>query len=110
MFRNDLFTAKRPKAIKYQNETIFGEPEIFVENMPCHLSVKALSPVNQSQSNATVLYDFTLFYDTASGIILEANDTIDVTTAGGQHYELRAGESHIYPLTVQTHCEDVRIV
>lgn len=110
MFRNDVCTIKRPKREVIQNETIWGTPEIIAENVPCHLSVKAISPVNQSQSTATVLLDYVLFIDTVTGITLKTNDIINVTTAQGQQYELRAGESHKYRLTTQTHCEVEKVV
>lgn len=109
MFRNDRATVKRPKKTKLNGEIIYLSPEIIAENIPCHLSVKALSPINQSDSTATVLYDFVLFYDTALNVTINPNDIITVTTAQGQEYELRAGESKKYPLTVQTHCEKNKV-
>lgn len=110
MFRDDVCTIKRPKKIKVNGETVWGEPELIAENVACHLSVKAISPVNQSQSTATVLLDYTLFIDTALGITLKSNDIVNVITAQGQQYELRAGESHKYRLTTQTHCEVLKVV
>ena len=105
MFRNDIFTLKRPKKEIVEGEIIWLDPELIAENIPCHLSVKTISPLNQSQSTATVLYDYVLFYDTALNLTINANDIIEVTTAQGQSYKLRAGESHKYPITTQTHCE-----
>lgn len=111
MFRSDKFTLKRPVAIVVEGETIWSDtPELIAENISCHLSVKAISPLNQSQSTATVLYDYVLFYDTALNLTINANDIIEVTTAQGQSYRLRAGESHKYPITTQTHCEDDSVV
>lgn len=109
MFRNDRATVKRPKKTKLNGEVIYGTPTQIVKDMPCHLSVKALSPINQSDSTATVLYDFVLFYDTALNITINPNDILEVTTAQGQSYTLRAGESKKYPLTVQTHCEKIKV-
>lgn len=110
MFRNDKFTLYRPKKEIVEGEQIWLDPELIAENIPCHLSVKAISPLNQSQSTATVLYDYVLFYDTALNLTINANDIIEVTTAQGQSYRLRAGESHKYPITTQTHCEDDSVV
>lgn len=105
MFRDDRCTILRPATTKVKGEIIYGEPEIIAENIPCHLSVQSLSPINQSQSTATVLLDYVLFLDTKLGITINKNDIVKVTTGRGDYYELRAGESHKYPLTVQTHCE-----
>ena len=110
MFRDDLFTVKRPKSENVHGEVIWGEPEIIAENIPCHLSVKALSPVNQTQSTASVMYDFTLFYDRSQNVSLNKNDIIEVKTGQGDYYELYAGQSHKYALTVQTHLEKNKIV
>lgn len=110
MFRDDKCTIIRPVEIEEQGETIGWEDALIAEDIPCHLSVKAISPVNQTQSTATVLYDYVLFLDTKNGVTIQANDKIKVTTAQGQYYELRAGESHKYRLTTQTHCEVVKVV
>lgn len=108
MFRNDICTIRRPIAEKINGETIWSE-EIVYENIPCHLSVKALSALNQTQSTATVLLDYVLFIDLKEGVTINKNDIIDVTTGRGDKYELKAGESHKYPLTIQTHCEDNKV-
>jgi hypothetical protein len=42
-------------------------------------------------------------------VTIQANDKIAVTTAQGQEYALRAGESHKYGLTTQTHCEVLKV-
>ncbi len=109
MFRDDICSIERPVEKKEDGETVGYEDEIIGVDLPCHLSVKAISPVNQTQSTATVLYDYVLFLDTKHGVTIQANDKIKVTTAQGQYYELRAGESHKYRLTTQTHCEVVKV-
>ena len=109
MFRNDRCNVKRPSKTKVNGEIIYGTPAIIASNMPCHLSVKTLSSINQSNSTATVLYDFVLFYDISQNITIDPNDIIEVTTEKGQTYTLRAGESKKYPLTVQTHCEKIKV-
>ena len=81
---------------------------VIYSNVPCHLSVKALSPVNQTESTAKVLLDYVLFIDTNNSlnVTINKNDIIEVTQGvGGQSITLRAGESQKYPLTIQTHCE-----
>ena len=110
MFRNDICTIERPVEIEEEGETIGWTDELVAVDVPCHLSVKTISPVNQTQSTATVLLDYVLFLDTKHGVTIQANDKISVTTAQGQYYELRAGESHKYRLTTQTHCEVVKVV
>lgn len=110
MFRNDRCTISREKEDKVEGEIIYGEDEIVGVDIPCHLSVKSISPVNQSQSTATVMLDYVLYIDTCLGVTILPNDQINVTTAQGQKYELRAGESHKYNLTTQTHCEVVKVV
>ena len=106
MFRQDKCTIKRPKKTKVNGEVIYGTPEIIYSNIPCHLSVKSLSAVNQSDSTGTVLLDYVLFIDTNLGVTINKNDIIEVTTGTGEQvYKLRAGESKKYPLTTQTHCE-----
>lgn len=110
MFRRDLATVTRTTQDTIEGEVIYGENIVIASNIPCHLSVNTISPVNQSDSTASVMYDYKLFYDTSLGIVIKPNDIINVTTAQGQQFEIVAGESHIYPLTVQTHCEDVKIV
>lgn len=109
MFRNDRCTISRESKEVIEGEIIYGEDEIVAVDLPCHLSVESISPVNQTQSTATVLLDYVLYIDTKHGVTIEANDTISVTTAQGQYYELRAGESHKYKLTTQTHCEVVKV-
>ena len=109
MFRNDICTIERPVEIEEEGETIGWTDELVAVDVPCHLSVKTISPVNQTQSTATVLLDYVLFLDTKHGVTIQANDKISVTTAQGQYYELRAGESHKYRLTTQTHCEVVKV-
>lgn len=110
MFRDDRCSIERPVEIKEEGETIGWQDDIIAIDVPCHLSVIAKSPVNQSQSTATVLLDYVLYIDTKHGITIQSNDTIKVTTAQGQYYELKAGESHKYRLTTQTHCEVMKVV
>lgn len=106
MFRLDKCTIKRPTKTKVNGEVIYTEPTTVYADIPCHLSVKTISAVNQSSSTAKVLLDFVLFVDTATGVKIEPNDIVEVTTGENQnYYELRAGESKVYPLTIQTHCE-----
>lgn len=106
MFRNDKCTIKRPTKTKVKGEVIYGTPTTIYTNIPCHLSVKALSPVNQSESTAKVLLDYVLFIDTNQNVTINKNDIIEVTQGvSGQTIKLRAGESQKYPLTIQTHCE-----
>lgn len=110
MFRDDICTIHRPNRVVIEGETVWGEPILIAQNIPCHLSVKAISPAIQSQSTAKVLYDYILFLDTNSDITIKPNDIVDVMTAQGQQYQLRAGESHKYRLTIQTHCEVNKVV
>ena len=110
MFRDDKCTITRPIAIEEQGETIGYDEKIIAVDVPCHLSVKSINPVNQTHSTATVLLDYTLYFDTNLNITIESNDKIIVTTAQGQVYELSAGESHKYKLTTQTHCEVEKVV
>lgn len=110
MFRNDRCTILREQEEIVEGEIIYGDDEIIAENIPCHLSVKSISPVNQSQSTATVLLDYVLFIETKLGVTIKSNDKITVITAQGQEYKLRAGESHKYGLTTQTHCEVDKVV
>lgn len=109
MFRNDMCTISREIKEIVEGEVIYGEDEIVAVDLPCHLSVKSISPVSQSQSTGTVLLDYVLYIDTKHGVTIQANDKISVTTAQGQYYELRAGESHKYRLTTQTHCEVTKV-
>lgn len=110
MFRDDRCSIERPVEIEEEGETIGWTDEIVAVDIPCHLSVESISPANQTQSTATVLLDYVLYIDTKHGITIQPNDKIKVTTAQGQYYELRAGESHKYRLTTQTHCEVVKVV
>lgn len=110
MFRNDICSIERPVEIKEEGEPIGWQDDIIAVDLPCHLSVESISPVNQTQSTATVLLDYVLYIDTKHGVTIQANDKIRVTTAQGQKYELRAGESHKYRLTTQTHCEVIKVV
>lgn len=106
MFRLDRCTIKRPKKTKLNGEVIYTEPETIYSDIPCHLSVKSLSAVNQSDSTGTVLLDYVLFIDSDTGVTINKNDIIEVTTGTGEQvYNLRAGESKKYPMTTQTHCE-----
>ena len=106
MFRLDRCTIKRPKKTKVNGEVIYTEPETIYSDIPCHLSVKSLSAVNQSDSTAKVLLDYVLFIDANLGVTINKNDIIEIVTGmGEQVYNLRAGESKKYPLTIQTHCE-----
>lgn len=110
LFRLDKCTIKRPNKTKVKGEIIYGEPTIIYSDVPCHLSVKSLSPVNQSDSTATVLLDYVLFIDTDKNVTINKNDIIEVTQGvSGQTIELRAGESQKYPLTIQTHCEKNKV-
>lgn len=106
MFRLDKCTVKRPSKTKVKGEIIYGTPTTVYTDVPCHLSVKTISATNQSNSTAKVLLDFVLFIDTDTGVTIQSNDIIEVTTGQNQnYYKLRAGESKKYPLTIQTHCE-----
>ena len=109
LFRLDICTIKRPNKTKTNGEIIYGTPTTVYTNIPCHLSVKALSPLSQSDSTATVLLDYVLFIDTNQNVTINKNDIIEVTTQFGETIELRAGESHKYPLTIQTHCEKNKV-
>lgn len=110
MFRDDICTIKRPAKTVVEGETIWSEPAPIYTNVPCHLSVKALDPVIQSMSTASLKYDFKLFIDTASGIDIRPNDIVEVKTAQGQVFSLKACESFRYKLSVQTLCEERKIV
>ena len=110
MFRDDICTIIRPISIEEQGEIIGYEEKEIASNIPCHLSVKSISATNQTQSTATVLLVYVLYINTDLGITIKPNDKIKVTTSQGQEYELKAGESHKYKLTTQTHCEVVDIV
>lgn len=109
MFRNDKCTIKRPSKTKVKGEVIYGTPTTIYTDIPCHLSVKTLSPVIQSQSTAKVMLDYVLFIDRKENVTINKNDIVEVTMASGDFYELRAGESHKYPLTIQTHCENNKV-
>ena len=108
MFRQQRCTIKRPSKTKVNGEIIYEEPEIIYADIPCHLSVKALSPVSQSDSTATVLLDYVLFIDRTQGVTIKKNDIIEVMQ-DGDTIELRAGESQKYPMTIQTHCEKNKV-
>ena len=105
MFRDDRCTIKRPNKTKVKGEVIYGTPTVIYSDIPCHLSVRSLSPVVQSDSTAKVMLDYVLFIDTDINVQLQKNDIVIVTKQFGETYELRAGESHRYPYTTQTHCE-----
>lgn len=106
MFRNDKCTIKRKPKQKINGEIIYLPETVIYSDVPCHLSVNALSPVNQSDSTAKVLLDYVLFIDTKQNVTINKNDIIEVTQGvSGQTIKLRAGESQKYPLTIQTHCE-----
>ena len=106
MFRNERCTIKRPTKEKINGEVIYTPETVIYSDIPCHLSVKALSPVNQSESTAKVLLDYVLFIDIKQDVTIQKNDIIEVTQGvSGQTIKLRAGESQKYPLTIQTHCE-----
>lgn len=109
LFRLDLCTIKRPTKTKVNGEVIYEPATVIYSDVPCHLSVKALSPLNQSDSTATVLMDYVLFIDTNQNVTIKKNDIVEVTTEFGETIELRAGESHKYPLTIQTHCEKNKV-
>ncbi len=110
MFRDDICSIERPVEIKEEGETIGWQDDIIAVDVPCHLSVLSKSPVVQTQSTATVLLDYVLYIDTKHGITIQTNDKIRVRTAQGQQYELKAGESHQYRFTTQTHCEVTKVV
>lgn len=110
MFRDAKCTIERMVDIVVEGEVIDHIPEKIASDIPCHLSVESLSATNQTQSTATILLDYVLYTDTKLGLDIRGNDKIYVTTAQGQKYELKAGESHRYKLTTQTHCEVVDIV
>lgn len=109
MFRTDIATIKRIPRTEIEGETIWGEEETIYKNIPCHLSVKSLSPINQTQSTAEEIHSFKhsfkLFYDTKLGLTIAPNDKVYVTTQQGQEYELVAGQSKKYALTTQTSCD-----
>jgi hypothetical protein len=105
VFRTDIATIKRIPRTEIEGETIWGEEETIYKNIPCHLSVKSLSPINQTQSTAEVIHSFKLFYDTKLGLTIAPNDKVYVTTQQGQEYELVAGQSKKYALTTQTSCD-----
>ena len=110
VFRLDKCTIKRPKKTKTNGEVIYGTPDTIYTDIPCHLSVKALSPVSQSDSTATVLLDYVLFINTSLNVTIKKNDIVEVIHGvSGETIELRAGESHKYPLTIQTHCEKNKV-
>ena len=110
MFRNDRCTIKRPHKEKINGEVIYTPETVIYSDVPCHLSRNTLSPVNQSDSTARVLLDYVLFIDTKQNVTIEKNDVIVVTQGeSGKTIELRAGESHKYPLTIQTHCEKNKV-
>lgn len=110
MFRNDRCTIKRPHKETINGEVIYTPETVIYSNVPCHLSRNTLSPVNQSDSTARVLLDYVLFIDTKLNVTIEKNDVIEVTQGvSGQTIVLRAGESHKYPLTIQTHCEKNKV-
>lgn len=110
MFRDDRCSIERPVEVVEEGETIGWQDYIIAVDVPCHLSVLSKSAVVQTQSTATVLLDYVLYIDTKHGVTIQSNDKITVTTAEGQYYELRAGESHKYRLTTQTHCEVTKVV
>ena len=110
MFKDAKCTIKRPAKTVVEGEVIWGEPEVVYKDAPCHLSVRAANPVEQSVSTASVKYVFKLFTDTDAGFDIRPNDVVEVTTAQGQAFSLKAGESIRYKVTTQTVCEDVKIV
>lgn len=110
LFRLDRCTIKRPNKSKINGEIIYNTPTTVYTDVPCHLSVKALSPISQSDSTATVLLDYVLFIDKSQNVTINKNDIIEVTQGESeQTIELRAGESQHYPLTIQTHCEKNKV-
>lgn len=110
MFRDDRCKIERMVDVVIEGEVIDHIPETVATDIPCHLSVESISPVNQTQSTATILLDYVLYTDTKLGLDIKGNDKIYVTTAQGQKYELKAGESHRYKMTTQTHCEVIDVV
>lgn len=110
VFRDSICIIKRPAKTVVEGETIWTEPEVVYADVPCHLSVKSVNPVEQSESTADIKYSFKLFTDASAGVDIKANDIVEVTTAQGQVFSLKAGESIRYKMTTQTSCEDVKIV
>jgi hypothetical protein len=53
--------------------------------------------------------DYVLFIDRNQNVTIKKNDIVEVTTQFDEKIELRAGESHKYPLTIQTHCEKNKV-
>lgn len=107
--KRDKCTIKRPVSEKIEGETVWLEPQIIKSDVPCLLTVKGLANTVQSDSTASVVYSYLLFLDTKSGVTIEPNDIIEVTTALGQSYKARAGQSFKYPTTIQTQLEDVSV-
>ena len=108
MLRDDICKINRAKKEKINGEVVYLEPSVIYDNVMCNLSKNKLTAVNQSQSTASVDYNFTLFTD--CNIHIEPNDIIEVTTAQGQFFKLRAGQSKRYLLSTQTNCKDIQIV
>lgn len=108
MFRDDICKISRAKKEKINGEVVHLEPTLIYEGVMCNLSKNKLTTVNQSQSTASVDYEFTLFTD--CDVHIEPNDIIEVTTAEGQQFKLRVGQSKRYLLSTQTNCKDIKIV
>lgn len=108
--KRDKCTIKRPNKVVIEGETVWGEPVVIAENLPCLLTAKGINAVNQTQSTASIMYTFLLFTDTKDGTTINPNDTIEVTTYTGQFYKLKAGHSMVYPTTTQTTCEEKDVI
>lgn len=109
MFREDNLTVKREKYELNQGEAVYVEPEIVLENFPCHLSI-SLNNTVKIYNTPHILSDFTLFLDYDPNIELKENDILYVKTKQGQEYKLYAGEIKIYSLTVQIKCRQNKII
>lgn len=108
MFRNDICKVSRPAKEKVNGEVVYLTPSVVYDNIMCNLSKNKLTAVNQSQSIATLDYNFVLFTD--CNINIQPNDIIEVTTREGQQFKLRAGQSKRYLLSTQTLCKEIDIV
>ena len=109
MFRNDRATIKRLVETKTAGEWS-SVPTCIYSNIPCHLAVRTLNDVAQSDSIGEIVLDFQLFVDTIKKYDLQINDIAEVTTAQGQKFTLYVGEGFIYPLTSQYQLKRDKIV
>lgn len=109
MLRADKLTVKRLIETKLNGEWSSVE-EVVYSNIPCHLAVRSLDDVQQTQSRGVTPLDFKLFLDTAQKVKLQLNDIAEVKTSQGQAYTLWVGEGFIYPLTSQYQLKRDKIV